>query len=264
MSKIQPTHLTRAAYVYIRQSTMTQVHQNVESQRRQYALVERAKQLGWDTVQVIDTDLGRSGSGHVQRDGFDDLVAVAPAIPAERPRLTTVTTRTPGARCRPRRLTRQPARECRMLGVAYSGNGGRVPRYACHGGRVNRGAAACLSVGSLRVDHAKDRLLALGGDLRQLGQHAAASVVLKKRILRTVLEEIAVNNTDDPPQHVLHLHRPDGELLLLEQGRVIPPERIAPDAIESARMVSALAGAERMDVGADGARRVIAPDHLLT
>jgi excisionase family DNA binding protein len=75
MSKIQPTHLARAAYVYIRQSTMTQVHQDVESQRRQYALVERAKQLGWDTVQVIDTDLGRSGSGQVQRDGFDDLVA---------------------------------------------------------------------------------------------------------------------------------------------------------------------------------------------
>lgn len=52
---------------------MTQVHHNLESQRRQYALVERAKQLGWDTVQVIDTDLGRSGSGHVQRDGFDHL-----------------------------------------------------------------------------------------------------------------------------------------------------------------------------------------------
>ena len=39
----------------------------------------------------------------------------------------------------------------RMLFVAYGGNGGRVPRYGCHGGRVNRGAAACLSVGSLRV-----------------------------------------------------------------------------------------------------------------
>jgi DNA invertase Pin-like site-specific DNA recombinase len=193
----------------------------------------------------------------------------------------------------------------RMLGVAYSGNRGQVPRYACHGGRVNRGAAACLSVGSLRVDQAvvdqvldaiqpaglqaaldtmeralhedetkrhavqlalekaryearraqrqfdatdpenrlvagelerrwnqaleqvsdlesrvlalrtqseplsqgeKERLLALGGDLRLLWQQAAAPVVLKKRILRTVLEEIVVNNTDDPPQHVLHLH----------------------------------------------------------
>ena len=193
----------------------------------------------------------------------------------------------------------------RMLGVAYSGNGGHVPRYACHGGRVNRGAAACLSVGSLRVDQAvvdqvldaiqpaglqaaldamaqalhedetkrhavelalekaryearraqrqfdatdpenrlvagelerrwnqalehvadlearvlalrteseplsqreQERLLELGRDLRRLWQHPAAPVALKKRILRTVLEEIVVNNTDEPPQHVLHLH----------------------------------------------------------
>jgi DNA invertase Pin-like site-specific DNA recombinase len=42
----------------------------------------------------------------------------------------------------------------RMLFVAYGGNGGRVPRYGCHGGRVARGSAACLSVGSLRVDQA--------------------------------------------------------------------------------------------------------------
>ena len=193
----------------------------------------------------------------------------------------------------------------RMLGVAYSGTGGHVPRYACHGGRVNRGAAACLSVGSLRVDQAvvdqvldaiqpaglqaalnameqalhedetkrhavelalekpryearraqrqfdatdpenrlvagelerrwnhaleqvadlesrvlalrteseplsqraQERLLELGSDLRRLWQHPAAPVALKKRILRTVLEEIVVNNTDEPPQHVLHLH----------------------------------------------------------
>ncbi|MGE4092726.1 MAG: zinc ribbon domain-containing protein [Candidatus Binatia bacterium] len=42
----------------------------------------------------------------------------------------------------------------RMLFVAYGGNGGRVPRYGCHGGRVDRGSAACLSVGSLRIDQA--------------------------------------------------------------------------------------------------------------
>ena len=52
----------------------------------------------------------------------------------------------------------------------------------------------------------KERLLALGGDLRLLWHHSAAPVELKKRILRTVLEEIVVNNTDDPPQHVLRLH----------------------------------------------------------
>jgi len=42
----------------------------------------------------------------------------------------------------------------RMFFVAYSGNGGKVSRYACHGGRVDRGSSACQSVGSLRVDHA--------------------------------------------------------------------------------------------------------------
>ena len=193
----------------------------------------------------------------------------------------------------------------RMLGVAYGGHHGRVPRYACHGGRVDRGHAACLSIGSLRVDRAvveqvleaiqpagvqaaleaidaalhedetkrqalelalekaryetrraqrqfdavdpenrlvaselelrwnqslahvselesrvqtlreqseplserqQERLLALGTDLRALWQHPAAPVELKKRILRTLLEEIVVNNIDAPPQQVLHLH----------------------------------------------------------
>lgn len=75
MSKIQKAHLERPAFVYIRQSTMAQVNHNVESKKRQYALTERAKDLGWDTVNVIDVDLGRSGGGHVQRDGFEDLVA---------------------------------------------------------------------------------------------------------------------------------------------------------------------------------------------
>ena len=208
----------------------------------------------------------------------------------------------------------------RMLFVAYSGTHGQVPRYACHGGRVNRGTAACLSVGSLRVDQAvvdqvldaiqpaglqaaldameqvlhedetkrhavelalekaryearraqrqfdatdpenrlvagelerrwnqsleqvsdlesrllalrtqseplshreQDRLLELGGDLRLLWHHAAAPVELKKRILRTVLEEIVVNNTDDPPHHVLRLHWKGGihtELRVVRNG----------------------------------------------
>jgi hypothetical protein len=52
----------------------------------------------------------------------------------------------------------------------------------------------------------RERLLALGTDLRVLWQQPAASVDLKKRILRTVLEEIVVANIDAPPQHTLHLH----------------------------------------------------------
>ena len=51
-----------------------QVINNVESRRRQYGLVERARQLGWADVSVIDDDLGRSGSA-VSRPGFEKLLA---------------------------------------------------------------------------------------------------------------------------------------------------------------------------------------------
>jgi DNA invertase Pin-like site-specific DNA recombinase len=51
------------------------VQHNLESQRRQYALVEYACQLGWSEVKIIDDDLGRSGSGHVKRQGFEALLA---------------------------------------------------------------------------------------------------------------------------------------------------------------------------------------------
>lgn len=73
MSKIAAEHLARHACVYVRQSTPDQVQNNLESQRRQYALVDRAKELGWEQVQVIDEDLGRSGSGYY-RHGFERLL----------------------------------------------------------------------------------------------------------------------------------------------------------------------------------------------
>ena len=74
MTRITPDHLDRGAFVYIRQSTADQVLNNHESQRRQYGLVEHAHALGWKTVEVIDDDLGRSGSG-VARPGFEKLLA---------------------------------------------------------------------------------------------------------------------------------------------------------------------------------------------
>jgi hypothetical protein len=74
MTKITPDHLARSAFVYIRQSTTDQVLNNHESRRRQYGLAERARQLGWQDVVVIDDDLGRSGSG-VTRPGFERLLA---------------------------------------------------------------------------------------------------------------------------------------------------------------------------------------------
>jgi DNA invertase Pin-like site-specific DNA recombinase len=73
MSKISNSHLERAAYVYVRQSSMAQVQHNHESQRRQYGLRERARLLGWQDVTIVDEDLGRSGIG-VARPGFDRLL----------------------------------------------------------------------------------------------------------------------------------------------------------------------------------------------
>ena len=69
-------HLSRDAYLYVRQSTVRQVYENTESTRRQYALRERAVALGWpaERVVVIDTDLGQSGADR-DRDGFQRLVA---------------------------------------------------------------------------------------------------------------------------------------------------------------------------------------------
>jgi DNA invertase Pin-like site-specific DNA recombinase len=75
MSKITAEHLARSAYVYIRQSTADQLTHNHESRRRQYGLANRARQLGWTKVEVIDDDLGRSGGG-IARPGFERLLAV--------------------------------------------------------------------------------------------------------------------------------------------------------------------------------------------
>lgn len=74
--KITSSHLERAAYLYVRQSTLRQVFENTESTKRQYALRERAVALGWplDRVIVIDSDQGMSGADS-DRAGFQKLVA---------------------------------------------------------------------------------------------------------------------------------------------------------------------------------------------
>lgn len=72
-SKVPSEHLGRIAVVYVRQSAMAQVTGNLESQRRQYDLAGAAEKAGFASVTVIDEDLGRSGSGSVQRPGFERL-----------------------------------------------------------------------------------------------------------------------------------------------------------------------------------------------
>jgi DNA invertase Pin-like site-specific DNA recombinase len=74
--KITSDHLGPIAVVYVRQSTMAQVMGNLESQRRQYDLAGAAEGAGFKSVTVIDDDLGRSGSGGMQRPGFERLVAM--------------------------------------------------------------------------------------------------------------------------------------------------------------------------------------------
>lgn len=75
--KVTNQHLQRAAYLYVRQSTLRQVLENTESTQRQYALKEKARALGWGETQVvvIDCDLGQSGASAAGRAGFQRLAA---------------------------------------------------------------------------------------------------------------------------------------------------------------------------------------------
>lgn len=77
LSKVQAHHLKRGAYLYVRQSSMRQVLENLESSKRQYALQGRAIALGWqeDQVVVIDKDQGESGASATWREGFRHLVS---------------------------------------------------------------------------------------------------------------------------------------------------------------------------------------------
>jgi len=74
---VKPHHLDRRAVVYVRQSSPQQVLNNQESLRLQYALHQRARDLGWREadIEVVDADLGLSGASAAHRQGFKDLVA---------------------------------------------------------------------------------------------------------------------------------------------------------------------------------------------
>ncbi len=73
--KIKPHHLQRKAILYVRQSSAYQVMHNQESQKLQYAMQARLRDLGWQEIEIIDEDLGRSASGSVARSGFERMVA---------------------------------------------------------------------------------------------------------------------------------------------------------------------------------------------
>ena len=75
--KITEHHRSKPAYVYVRQSTLAQVRHHQESTERQYALREKAQELGWSepAIRILDRDLGMSGAQTTGRDDFKTLVA---------------------------------------------------------------------------------------------------------------------------------------------------------------------------------------------
>jgi DNA invertase Pin-like site-specific DNA recombinase len=75
--KVRASHTARQAFIYVRQSSVSQVEHNRESTARQYALAERAQQLGWsgDQTVVIDDDLGLSGASVNKRSGFARMIS---------------------------------------------------------------------------------------------------------------------------------------------------------------------------------------------
>src|ERR1700734_2028228 len=74
--KIKQEHLARKAIVYLRQSSEKQVRRNTESQRLQYDMAERVRGLGWQEVEIINTDLGTSAAiGAVYREGFERVLS---------------------------------------------------------------------------------------------------------------------------------------------------------------------------------------------
>jgi DNA invertase Pin-like site-specific DNA recombinase len=74
--KIKPEHLARKAIVYLRQSSERQVRQNLESQRLQYELAERVRRMGWQEIEVIDSDLGCSAAmASASREGFERVLS---------------------------------------------------------------------------------------------------------------------------------------------------------------------------------------------
>ena len=75
--KVSAGHLKRNAFLYVRQSSLRQVRENTESAARQYALRQKATELGWhaDQIVVIDEDQALSAASSAEREGFQRLVA---------------------------------------------------------------------------------------------------------------------------------------------------------------------------------------------
>ena len=72
--KIQPKHLQKIAYLYLRQSSLQQLNDHKESLPVQLGLKDKLHELGFSNVEVIDCDLGKSAAGYADREGFNTII----------------------------------------------------------------------------------------------------------------------------------------------------------------------------------------------
>ncbi len=192
-TKITEQHRSRKAIVYLRQSSPRQVVENLESQRLQYAMADRARDLGFEHIETIDCDLGRSASlGARQREGFDSVIsAVAQG------EVGIVLSREVS------RLSRTDKDWCQLMGV-------------------------CSVFGTLIGDEQQVYDLSLLDDQLVLGIKGTMSVVelnvLKMRMLRGQEEKARRGE--------LFKRLPSGYVLDLEGTVVKTPDRRVQEAIE--------------------------------
>ena len=196
--KIETRHQKLAAYVYIRQSTGHQVRHHHQGRERQYELAQRARELGFAKVVVIDDDQGKTGSGAVERTGFASLLAAVCAGEV-------------GAvfALEASRLARNNLDWHHLIDLCGLVAGELEARWNVALQRVADIQQQLSELEAARhvvTAEEKQRLLALGRDLPALWNHPEAADDLKKRILRTVLEEIIIGDNADRTLHVLRMH----------------------------------------------------------
>lgn len=272
---IQPHHRERAAYVYVRQSTGHQVRHNHQGRERQYELADRAAQLGFPKVVVVDDDQGKTGSGLVVRPGFQTLLGavcggeVGAVFALEASRLARnnhdwhhlielcamtdavlEAIRPTGVQAALDALDRIESRQDekrKSLELALEKARYEVDRTRRQYDLVD--PANRLVAGELEArwnqamehvtglerqlahqagqppqltEEERWRLLDLGRDLRALWNDPAASDVLKKRVLRTVVEEIVIRDDEARLHHLLAIHWKGGVHTELTVARTQP------------------------------------------
>lgn len=190
--KIESQHLDRKAILYVRQSSSFQVQHNEESRKLQYAMQQRLRTLGWQQVDVIDEDLGRSASGSVVRSGFERMVADV------------------------------------CLGKVGAVAAREVSRFA-----HQQASSEVVAV---------DEFAQLASDVDVVWNDPRADIRLKKRIVRTLIEDIIADVDADASEVVMTIHWVGGVHTELR----VPRRRRGKATATSTEMVDAVRSLSRI------------------